>query len=297
MRRAAGTGPRRLRRHPRGGRRAAHLRRPRARGRRRVHQTAVQALPRAGAAPRAGATARSRADAVVRPQWQRRFARYSWFLRLAPRLPGESDLAGLVRSRFDAVGRDAARRLADLRRSPAPLRAQPRSRPRAPQNLVPIGALEQHLRRRLGEPRIIRRRLATLIARRPPMPLRRASAGLVLGTGTRHPWSSGSASPTGSACSSTTWSGRDPPTPAGNRSTASWTSCGSATRGRVRHGRLPCRGGHARRSVLRGTRAGTRVDPEIFVPPDPGDEPWIFTERTSSRPSTSTAWSARSRSA
>ena len=37
--------------------------------------------------------------------------------------------------------------------------------PRAPQNLVPIGALEQHLRRGLGDARLIHRRLATLLAR------------------------------------------------------------------------------------------------------------------------------------
>ena len=42
----------------------------------------------------------------------------------------------------------------------------PRSRdPRAPQNLTPIGALEAHLRRGLGDPRIVQRRLASLLAR------------------------------------------------------------------------------------------------------------------------------------
>ena len=97
---------------------------------------------------------------------QRRFARYSWFLRLAPLLPGDSDLAGLVRLEVsDSVGLEAARRLADATALLLPRFAPSRGRdPRAPQNLLPIGALEQLLRRRLGDPRIIRRRLATLIA-------------------------------------------------------------------------------------------------------------------------------------
>ncbi len=97
---------------------------------------------------------------------QKRFARYSWFVRLAPLQPGDSDLAGLVRLEVsDSVGVDAARRLADATALLLPRFAPSRGRdPRAPQNLLPIGALEAQLRRRLGDPRIIRRRLAALIA-------------------------------------------------------------------------------------------------------------------------------------
>lgn len=95
-----------------------------------------------------------------------RFARYSWFVRLAPPRPGDSDLAGIVRLEVsESVGLAAARRLADATARALPRFAPSRGRdPRAPQNLLPIGALESHLRRRLGDPRLIRRRLADLIA-------------------------------------------------------------------------------------------------------------------------------------
>ncbi len=96
-----------------------------------------------------------------------RFARYSWFVRLAPRLAVESDLTGLVRLEVaEGVGREEALRLADLTAAVTPRFVPSRSRdPRAPQNLVPIGALEQHLRRGLGDARLIHRRLASLLAR------------------------------------------------------------------------------------------------------------------------------------
>ena len=96
-----------------------------------------------------------------------RFARYSWFIRIANRLRVESDLTGLVRLEVsEGVGVDEAIRLAELTTSVIPRFVPSRSRdPRAPQNLVPIGALEQHLRRGLGDTRLIHRRLATLLAR------------------------------------------------------------------------------------------------------------------------------------
>ena len=65
-----------------------------------------------------------------------------------------------------SVGRDEAIRLADLTSALLPRFVPSRTRdPRAPQNLVPIGALEQHLRRGLGDARLIHRRLATRLAR------------------------------------------------------------------------------------------------------------------------------------
>ena len=96
-----------------------------------------------------------------------RFARYSWFLRLAATRPGDSELAGLVRLEVaDAVGLEAARRLADATAAVLPRFAPSRGRdPRAPQNLLPIGALESQLRRRLGDPRLIRRHIQALLAR------------------------------------------------------------------------------------------------------------------------------------
>jgi hypothetical protein len=51
-----------------------------------------------------------------------------------------------------------ARSLADLSARELPRFASDATRdPRAPQNLVPIGALEARLRHRLGDPTIIRR--------------------------------------------------------------------------------------------------------------------------------------------
>lgn len=97
----------------------------------------------------------------------RRFARYSWFLRLAWPRAADSDLAGIVRLEVsDAVGGEEARRLADATAAVLPGFAPSRSRdPRAPQNLLPIGALEAQLRRRLGDARLIRRRIESLLAR------------------------------------------------------------------------------------------------------------------------------------
>jgi len=96
-----------------------------------------------------------------------RFSRYSWFTRIAGRLAVESDFTGLVRLEVsEGVGIDEAIRLAELTTSVIPRFVPSRTRdPRAPQNLVPIGALEQHLRRGLGDARLIHRRLATLLAR------------------------------------------------------------------------------------------------------------------------------------
>jgi hypothetical protein len=97
----------------------------------------------------------------------RRFARYSWFLRLARPQAADSDLAGIVRLEVsESVGLDEARRLADATAAILPAFAPPRARdPRAPQNLLPIGALEAQLRRRLGDARLARRRIESFIAR------------------------------------------------------------------------------------------------------------------------------------
>jgi len=96
-----------------------------------------------------------------------RFGRFSWFIRLAPRLPIDAHLTGLARLEIaDVAGFETARSLADSVTVLLPRFVPSRGRdPRAPQNLLPIGALEAHLRRRLGDPRLIRRRLADLILR------------------------------------------------------------------------------------------------------------------------------------
>ncbi len=96
----------------------------------------------------------------------RGFSRYSWFVRLAARGPADFDLAGLARLEVsDAVGLEAARRLADGTALRLPHFAPTRTRdPRAPQNLLPIGALESRLRRSMGDPVLARRRIETFLA-------------------------------------------------------------------------------------------------------------------------------------
>jgi hypothetical protein len=100
----------------------------------------------------------------------RRFARYSWFVRLSGPRGADSPFAGIVRLEVaEAVGAEAARRLADATASCLPRLAPGRGRdPRAPQNLLPIGALEGALRRRLGDARLVRRHIESLVARETP---------------------------------------------------------------------------------------------------------------------------------
>ncbi len=97
----------------------------------------------------------------------RRFARYSWYLRLSSPSAADSPFAGIVRLEVsEAVGVDAARQLADATTGALPRLAPGRGRdPRAPQNLFPIGALESRLRRRLGDPRLVRRQIESLVAK------------------------------------------------------------------------------------------------------------------------------------
>lgn len=95
-----------------------------------------------------------------------RFGRFSWYVRLASRLPIEGDLTGLARLEVaEVVGLERARALADAVTPLLPEFVPSRGRdPRAPQNLLPIGALESRLRHRMGDTRLIRRRLADLIS-------------------------------------------------------------------------------------------------------------------------------------
>ena len=95
------------------------------------------------------------------------FSRYAWFQRLAKPAPGATELHGLVRLEVGATATlDTARELADVATEWLPRIAPHRARdPRSPQNLLPIGALEQRLRARLGDARLIRRWIETLVAR------------------------------------------------------------------------------------------------------------------------------------
>ncbi len=93
------------------------------------------------------------------------FPRYTWFMRLADSGVGEPPLSGLVRVEVAVgLGREAAARLADLSAILLPRYVPARARdPRAPQNLLAIGALESHLRRQLGDQALLRRHLETLV--------------------------------------------------------------------------------------------------------------------------------------
>jgi uncharacterized protein len=92
------------------------------------------------------------------------YRRYSWYVRLADRGPGHS-WAGIVRCEASAhLDRDRVVTLADRCAAVLPLvGSKPHIDPRAPQNLVPIGALERHLRHMLGDPALILRSLRTAV--------------------------------------------------------------------------------------------------------------------------------------
>jgi hypothetical protein len=96
----------------------------------------------------------------------RRFVRFSWFMRLAQPELGDSQLAGLARLEVsEAIGIEAAQKLANASTAMMPRFVPGRWRdPRSPQNLLPIGALEASLRRHMGDGRLIRRHIETLIA-------------------------------------------------------------------------------------------------------------------------------------
>jgi hypothetical protein len=84
---------------------------------------------------------------------------YSWYIRLAERRPIDHLLAGVVRLETMAgIGLEAAARLADLTALHLPsFASSPAWDPRAPQNLYPVAALENHLRHLLGDHEWIRR--------------------------------------------------------------------------------------------------------------------------------------------
>lgn len=102
------------------------------------------------------------------------FARYSWYLRLAD-LADAHTWTAIVRCEAPAaLGLEEAVRLADRTAALLPLVAsQGHVDPRAPQNLVPIGALEKVLRRRLGDQAMVYRALRSAVGSE----RRRAQAG------------------------------------------------------------------------------------------------------------------------
>ena len=94
------------------------------------------------------------------------YARYSWYLRLAM-LQGGHSWTGIVRCETSAhLARDDAAAIADRTAAVLPLVAsEPHVDPRAPQNLVPIGALERELRHRMGDRGLVFRALRHAVAR------------------------------------------------------------------------------------------------------------------------------------
>jgi len=95
---------------------------------------------------------------------ERRF--YSWYLRL-PLEPDRPYAAAATLLRVETAAPEAeALALARVSLSVFPrLASRPFRDPRAPQNLVPVGALERELGRRLGSAALVRRRLLEYIQR------------------------------------------------------------------------------------------------------------------------------------
>jgi hypothetical protein len=91
---------------------------------------------------------------------------FSWYVRIAPLRPAWHDHAGIVRCEVRAsLGLDGARSLADRVSAALPAFAGRPTDPRAPQNLAPVGGLEERLRHRMGHPGMVRRALmAWLVA-------------------------------------------------------------------------------------------------------------------------------------
>lgn len=88
-----------------------------------------------------------------------KYNRYSWFMRIGEGRHHEHPLSGVIRLEVRAaIGLDIARRMANFAAQILPGCASTAVRDaRAPQNLLPIGALETDLRHRLGDPLLIHR--------------------------------------------------------------------------------------------------------------------------------------------
>lgn len=93
------------------------------------------------------------------------YERYSWYQRLAD-LPGGHSWTGIVRCEVSsALSLEQAVGIANRSAAVLPqLASEAHIDPRAPQNLVPIAALERELRRRLGDPAFVYRALRAAVA-------------------------------------------------------------------------------------------------------------------------------------
>ncbi|HKW78515.1 MAG TPA: hypothetical protein VJQ09_05390 [Candidatus Limnocylindria bacterium] len=91
--------------------------------------------------------------------------RYAWYVRIAAVRAGQHDRSGLVRCEVRAgIGLDAAIATADRVTASLPWYAGRPWDARTPQNVVPIAALEQWLRHRMGDTRLVRRALMEYLA-------------------------------------------------------------------------------------------------------------------------------------
>lgn len=96
------------------------------------------------------------------------YPRYSWYQRLA-RVNGGHSWTGIVRCEVSShVELATAQRVADRAAALLPqVASQAHIDPRAPQNLVPIAALERDLRRRLGDAAFVYRALRSAVMHSP----------------------------------------------------------------------------------------------------------------------------------
>jgi hypothetical protein len=94
------------------------------------------------------------------------YERYSWYVKLAAVLGGHS-WSGVVRCEVaGSLGDQRAAAIANRTAALLPMVASVEHiDPRAPQNLVPIGALERELRRSLGDPNFVNRELRSAVMR------------------------------------------------------------------------------------------------------------------------------------
>jgi len=90
------------------------------------------------------------------------YPRYSWYFRLADIDHGHA-WSGIARAEVSShLDLGTAQRMADRVTAVVPgVASEPHIDPRAPQNLVPIAALERELRRRMGDPAFVYRELRT----------------------------------------------------------------------------------------------------------------------------------------
>jgi hypothetical protein len=95
-----------------------------------------------------------------------RKTRYSWYVRIAERRPIHHAFSGVIRLEAGAAGGiGAAVALAGVSTAFLPRFASSANRDsRAPQNLTPVGALEQHLRNQIGDAMLIQRAIERRIS-------------------------------------------------------------------------------------------------------------------------------------